>query len=76
MWSFDEVLAPENLTFHPSRISTPEAYAADQKILALWEQGDHAAVVDMFPEYRAQLRKAASAIISPCSAQSAGRAAR
>jgi 3,4-dihydroxyphenylacetate 2,3-dioxygenase len=35
-----------------SNISTPEAAAADQHVIALLEQGDHEAVIDWLPEYR------------------------
>jgi 3,4-dihydroxyphenylacetate 2,3-dioxygenase len=34
-------------------IITPEARAADEAIIARWEAGDHAAVIDGYPEFRA-----------------------
>ena len=34
-------------------IITPEARAADEAIIARWEVGDHAAVIDGYPEFRA-----------------------
>jgi 3,4-dihydroxyphenylacetate 2,3-dioxygenase len=37
----------------PSHIITPEARAADERLLALFEAGDHAGVIDAMPEYRA-----------------------
>jgi 3,4-dihydroxyphenylacetate 2,3-dioxygenase len=33
-------------------IKTPEARAADEHVIALLEQGDHAGVIDWLPEYR------------------------
>jgi 3,4-dihydroxyphenylacetate 2,3-dioxygenase len=33
-------------------IKTPEARAADERVIALLEQGDHAGVIDWLPEYR------------------------
>jgi 3,4-dihydroxyphenylacetate 2,3-dioxygenase len=36
-----------------SNIRTPEARAADEQVLAWLEAGDHAAVVDYWPQYRA-----------------------
>lgn len=36
----------------PSHIRTPEARAADEHVLELLEAGDHAAVIDGWPQYR------------------------
>ncbi|MEX1106221.1 MAG: hypothetical protein WEB78_08485 [Ilumatobacteraceae bacterium] len=36
----------------PSHIRTPEARAADEHVLDLLEAGDHAAVIDQWPQYR------------------------
>lgn len=36
----------------PSNIRTPEARAADEHVLELLEAGDHAAVIDGWPQYR------------------------
>ncbi|MBL90148.1 MAG: catechol 1,2-dioxygenase [Actinobacteria bacterium] len=33
-------------------IRTPEARRADEKVIELWEDGDHAAVIDFYPDYR------------------------
>src|SRR5262249_4030184 len=35
-----------------TNIHTPEAAAADQRVLALLEKGDHQGVIDWLPEYR------------------------
>lgn len=39
-------------TADPSHIRTPEARAADEHVLELLEAGDHAAVIDGWPQYR------------------------
>jgi 3,4-dihydroxyphenylacetate 2,3-dioxygenase len=39
-------------TADPSHIRTPEARAADEHVLDLLEAGDHAAVIDGWPQYR------------------------
>jgi 3,4-dihydroxyphenylacetate 2,3-dioxygenase len=36
----------------PRHIITPEARAADERLIALWEAGDHATVLDELPKYR------------------------
>ena len=33
-------------------IRTPEARKADEEVIELWENGDHAEVIDFYPEYR------------------------
>ena len=38
--------------YDPSHVVTPEARAADLRVLDCWERGDHAAVCDFWPEYR------------------------
>jgi aromatic ring-opening dioxygenase catalytic subunit (LigB family) len=38
--------------FGPEHIRTPEARAADGAVLAHWAEGDHAAVVDGYDDYR------------------------
>jgi 3,4-dihydroxyphenylacetate 2,3-dioxygenase len=38
--------------FGPEHIRTPEARAADEAILARWAEGDHAAVIDGYDDYR------------------------
>ncbi len=42
---------PDHMGFDPSEIVTPEAREMDERIIALWERGDHAAVLDMYPEF-------------------------
>lgn len=37
----------------PDNIITPEARAADESVISAWEAGDHAAVIDGYPEFRA-----------------------
>lgn len=37
----------------PANVLTPEARAIDERIIGLWAEGDHAAVIDLYPEYRA-----------------------
>jgi 3,4-dihydroxyphenylacetate 2,3-dioxygenase len=38
--------------FGPEHIRTPEARAADEAVLARWAEGDHAAVIDGYDDYR------------------------
>jgi hypothetical protein len=38
--------------FGPEHIRTPEARAADEAILARWDEGDHAAVIDGYDDFR------------------------
>ncbi len=49
-WSLQELRKHESSD--PAHIFTPEAYAFDQQILQWWAAGDHAAVLDAYPEYR------------------------
>jgi 3,4-dihydroxyphenylacetate 2,3-dioxygenase len=42
----------EHNGFDPSDIHTADAREQDEQILDLWAAGDHAAVIDMYPEYR------------------------
>ena len=37
--------------YDPGHVITPEARAADHRVLEYWERGDHAAVCDFYPEY-------------------------
>ena len=39
--------------WHPDNISDPKHVALDHEVMALWEQGRHAAVIDRYPELRA-----------------------
>jgi 3,4-dihydroxyphenylacetate 2,3-dioxygenase len=38
--------------YDPANVLTPEAREIDGRILDLWAEGDHAAVIDLYPEYR------------------------
>lgn len=49
-WPLDELEQHE--ASDPVHIITPEARAADEHRLALWEKGDHGAVIDSMDEYR------------------------
>jgi 3,4-dihydroxyphenylacetate 2,3-dioxygenase len=49
-WPMDEL--PAHRTFDPAHVRTPEARAMDERILDLWAHGDHATVIDVYPEYR------------------------
>ena len=42
----------EHETADPAHIRTPEARAADEHVLDLLDAGDHAGVIDFYPEYR------------------------
>jgi 3,4-dihydroxyphenylacetate 2,3-dioxygenase len=39
--------------YGPEHIISAEARAFDERILDLWSKGDHAAVIDLYPEYEA-----------------------
>jgi len=43
---------PKHAGNSPDQVISPEARAIDERILSLWAQGNHAAVIDMYPEYR------------------------
>lgn len=49
-WPMDVIL--DHATFRPDDLISPEARAIDERVLAHWRDGDHAAVLDMYPEYR------------------------
>ncbi len=49
-WPMDEI--PAHGAYSPENVRTPEARAMDERILELWSQGNHAAVIDLYPEYR------------------------
>jgi 3,4-dihydroxyphenylacetate 2,3-dioxygenase len=49
-WPLDQL--GEHRSYDPSHVLTPEARAMDERILALWRQGDHQAVIDLYPAYR------------------------
>jgi len=39
-------------SYDPAHLITLEARAIDERILDLWTKGDHAAVINLYPEYR------------------------
>jgi 3,4-dihydroxyphenylacetate 2,3-dioxygenase len=43
----------EHIGFGPGNVITPEARAFDEKIVDLWCNGDHATVIDLYPDLRA-----------------------
>ncbi len=43
----------EHFAYDASHVITAQARAFDLRILELWERGDHAAVVELYPEYLA-----------------------
>jgi 3,4-dihydroxyphenylacetate 2,3-dioxygenase len=47
----DEAFA--HLGFGPENVVTPEARACDEKVIGLWRDGNHAGVVDLYPDLRA-----------------------
>ncbi len=49
-WPMDSLL--EHGGWDPANLRTPEARAMDERILELWREGDHASVLDLYPEYR------------------------
>lgn len=42
----------EHMGYGPEHVISDEARGADEHILRLWADGDHAAVIDLYPEYR------------------------
>lgn len=50
-WPMDVILQHGN--WDPANVRTPEARALDERILALWREGDHASVLELYPDYRA-----------------------
>ncbi|MFQ5699682.1 MAG: catechol 1,2-dioxygenase [Myxococcota bacterium] len=50
-WPFRELRA--HLGFSPEHVVSVEARAIDERIVALWRRGDHAAVIDLQPEFQA-----------------------
>lgn len=43
---------PQKNFFHPDNVTHPEHRRLDERVIALLEQGDHAAVLDLYPELR------------------------
>jgi 3,4-dihydroxyphenylacetate 2,3-dioxygenase len=50
-WPFDEV--EDHMGFSADHVRSQEARSFDERIIRLWAHGDHAAVIDMYPDYRA-----------------------
>lgn len=42
----------DHQSYDPSEIITPEARMLDEQIMSYWEDGNHKAVMDLWPEYR------------------------
>jgi 3,4-dihydroxyphenylacetate 2,3-dioxygenase len=49
-WELDKLR--EHNAYGPEHLHTPEAREIDERIIDLWADGDHAAVIDLYPEYR------------------------
>jgi len=49
-WPMDVIL--DHASFRPEDVISPQARAIDERILAHWRDGDHAAVLSLYPEYR------------------------
>ena len=49
-WPMDVIL--DHASFRPDDVISPEARAIDERVLGHWRDGDHAAVLDLYPEYR------------------------
>jgi 3,4-dihydroxyphenylacetate 2,3-dioxygenase len=48
-WSLDQIR--DRFAYDCAHVISPEARAIDERILELWERGDHAAVVELYPQY-------------------------
>ena len=44
----------EHFAYGSEHVISPAARAIDQRILELWQQGDHAAVLELYPQYLAE----------------------
>jgi 3,4-dihydroxyphenylacetate 2,3-dioxygenase len=51
-WPLDVIR--EHFSYDAGHVISPEAQAMDRRILSLWERGDHAAVLALYPEYQKQ----------------------
>lgn len=49
-WPMDVIV--DHASFRPEDVISPEARAIDERILFHWRDGDHAAVLDLYPQYR------------------------
>lgn len=45
-------LIPTHQGYSPENVITTEARKMDEQILALWEEGDHCSVLELYPAYR------------------------
>ena len=50
-WPLTEL--PEHMGYGPEHVISDDARAMDRRILDLWRSGNHAAVIDLYPELRA-----------------------
>jgi 3,4-dihydroxyphenylacetate 2,3-dioxygenase len=50
-WPMDEIR--DHAAYTTDNVRTPEARAMDERILGLWDRGEHAAVIDLHPSYLA-----------------------
>jgi 3,4-dihydroxyphenylacetate 2,3-dioxygenase len=51
-WPIDSIR--EHFAYAASHVISPDAVQADAQIMQLWKQGDHAAVLELMPSYRAR----------------------
>lgn len=51
-WPLDTIRA--HFAYDPSHVISDEARRVDARILELWKRGEHAAVVEMYPQYLAE----------------------
>lgn len=49
-WPLDVIR--DHFAYDPSHVISSEARETDARIMELWKAGDHAAVIEMYPEYR------------------------
>lgn len=51
-WPLDQIR--EHFQYDSSHVITSEARSMDARILELWKRGEHARVIELYPEYRAK----------------------
>jgi aromatic ring-opening dioxygenase catalytic subunit (LigB family) len=49
-WPLDSIR--EHFAYDPSHVISSDAREIDARIMQLWEHGDHAAVLELYPDYR------------------------